>query len=232
MATAPVWVVGAIGALAALSCAHVAPRPPLVRVDQLDEIPTLREFPDSAGADTIAIVATVQIVLDTSGRVVKDMILDMSNPSVEISKPATSLLLQTRFSPPRRDGEPRRALVELSVDSRSRTAIVSPRLSERVVWVQELVDEKPEVLSGPQLWYPDRARQAGISGRVLVQAIIGADGRPEPGSVRLIKPVDPFLDAEAMRYVHNATFKPARIGGRAVRTLVNLPIDFTIGGRR
>jgi TonB family protein len=209
---------------------------PIVRVDQLDSVPVLQEFPEVAGADSLRGSATVQCVVDTAGRIVKDLILVLANPSTDLSEQATRILLQARFSRPRVGGVPRRALVELTFDLGSRTAFVSPRLSDRIVWLAEMADEKPEVLSGPALWYPDRARQAGITGRVIVQAIIGPDGRAEPASVRLVKFVDHDLDAAALRYVHSATFKAARIGGRSVRTLVNLPIDFkirrTAGGYR
>src|SRR5216684_5749790 len=52
--------------------------------------------------------------------------------------------------------------------------------NESEVFVEDAVDEKPEVLSGPQIAYPDLLRQAGIQGRVVVQAIIDTSGRAEP----------------------------------------------------
>ena len=45
------------------------------------------------------------------------------------------------------------------------------------VFMESVVEERPEVLSGPQLQYPDLLRQAGVQGRVLVQAIIDTSGR-------------------------------------------------------
>jgi protein TonB len=100
------------------------------------------------------------------------------------------------------------------------------------VFMESVVEERPEVLSGPQPQYPDLLRQAGIQGRVIVQAIIDTSGRAEPPSVKVIQSPNPGFDQPAKTYVLRALFRPARVHGRAVRVLVNLPIDFKITGRR
>ena len=96
------------------------------------------------------------------------------------------------------------------------------------VFMESVVEEGPEVLSGPALNYPDLLRQAGVQGRVLVQAIIDTSGRAEPPSVKVIQSPNPGFDQPAKNYVLRALFRPARVHGRAVRVLVNLPIDFKI----
>ena len=96
------------------------------------------------------------------------------------------------------------------------------------VFMESVVEERPEVLSGPQLQYPDLLRQAAIQGRVLVQAIIDTTGRAEPPSVKVIQSPNPGFDQSAKNYVLRALFRPARVHGRAVRVLINLPIDFKI----
>jgi len=96
------------------------------------------------------------------------------------------------------------------------------------VFMESVVEERPEVLSGPSLQYPDLLRQAGVQGRVIVQAIIDTSGRAEPASVKIIQSPNPGFDQSAKQYVMRALFRPARVHGRAVRVLVNLPIDFKI----
>ena len=96
------------------------------------------------------------------------------------------------------------------------------------VFLESVVEERPEVLSGPQLQYPDLLRQAGIQGRVLVQAIVDTSGRAEPASVKVIQSPNPGFDQPARTYLLRALFRPARVHGRAVRVLINLPIDFRI----
>ena len=96
------------------------------------------------------------------------------------------------------------------------------------VFMESVVDERPEVLSGPAVQYPDLLRQAGVTGRVLVQAIIDQTGRAEPASVKVVQSPNPGFDQPAKNYVLGALFRPARVHGHAVRVLVNLPIDFSI----
>lgn len=208
-----------------------------VRVDHLDELPVLREWPAAASPESLRTAedsapVTVQVVLDTAGRVMKELILDLSSPQHELRGPAKDVLTGATFSRPRVHGEPRRALVEVTIDLGRRTATVSPSLSERIAWLSDMVDERPKVVSGPDLVYPANSRRNGITGQVLVQAIIDTTGRAEPASVRIVKGVNSELNQSALYYVNNATFVPARISGRPVRTLVNLPIDFLIRGRR
>jgi protein TonB len=94
------------------------------------------------------------------------------------------------------------------------------------------VEERPDLLSGPQPQYPDLLRQAGIQGRVVVQAIIDTTGRAEPASVKVIQSPNPGFDLAAKTAVLKALFRPARVHGRAVRVLVNIPYDFKLSGRR
>ena len=101
------------------------------------------------------------------------------------------------------------------------------------VYMESVVEERPELLSGPQPMYPDLLRQAGVAGRVIVQAIIDTSGRAEPASVKIVQSPNPGFDQPAKQAVLRALFRPARVHGRAVRVLVNIPYDFKItGGRR
>ncbi len=110
----------------------------------------------------------------------------------------------------------------------SDSELASLKPDQDQVFMESVVEERPEILSGPPLSYPDLLRQAGVQGRVLVQAIIDTSGRTEPRSVRIIQSPNPGFDEPARDYVLGAMFRPARIHGRAVRVLVNLPIDYKI----
>ncbi len=96
------------------------------------------------------------------------------------------------------------------------------------VFMEAIVEEKPAVLSGPTLQYPELLRQAQIQGRVLVQAIIDTLGRAEPPSVKVLQSPNPGFDQSAKSYVTKALFRPARVHGRAVRVLIQIPIDFRL----
>src|SRR3989440_2854689 len=96
------------------------------------------------------------------------------------------------------------------------------------VFMEAIVEEKPAVLSGPQPVYPELLKQAQITGRVLVQAIVDTLGRAEPNSVKVLQSPNPGFDQSAKNYVTKCLFRPARVHGRAVRVLIQIPIDFRL----
>ncbi len=98
------------------------------------------------------------------------------------------------------------------------------------VFMEAVVDEKPALLSAPQLVYPELLRQAGIQGRVLVRAIIDTMGRAEPNSLTILQSPNPGFDWSVEDYVLKTLFRPARIHGRAVRVLIQMPIVLTLNG--
>jgi outer membrane biosynthesis protein TonB len=62
----------------------------------------------------------------------------------------------------------------------------------------------------------------------MVQAIIGTLGRAEAGSVKVLQSPNPGFDQSAKNYMLKTLFRPARVHGRAVRVLVQLPIDYRL----
>ena len=91
-----------------------------------------------------------------------------------------------------------------------------------------VVEEPPALLSAPRLPYPEPLRSAGITGRVVVQAVVDTTGRAEPASIVVIASANPGFDAAARSYVQSATFRPGRVHGRAVRIQVRVPIQFAL----
>jgi TonB family protein len=92
----------------------------------------------------------------------------------------------------------------------------------------DVVQEKPERLAGPQPVYPPLLMQAGIEGTVMVQAIIDTMGRVEPGSVKVTQTANPGFNESAKQTVLKSLFRPARVYGKAVRVLIQLPVTYTI----
>lgn len=111
------------------------------------------------------------------------------------------------------------------------TAIVLIKPSDGQVYAEAVVAVRPEFISGPPLVYPDLLRQAGVQGRVIVQAVLDTMGRVEPWSVKIIKSPNEGFNEPARTFVLGARFRAGRVQNRAVRVLVNVPIDFTIRGR-
>jgi len=91
-----------------------------------------------------------------------------------------------------------------------------------------LVDEVPVMLAGPLPDYPEALRQAGVEGRVVLEAVVDTAGHVEPGSFVAIAATHPGFVAPARRAVAATLFRPALVHGRAVRVRVRIPIEFTL----
>ena len=96
------------------------------------------------------------------------------------------------------------------------------------VFSVDVVQEKPERLAGPPLVYPPLLQQAGIEGTVMVQAIIDTMGRVEPNSIKITQTANPGFNESAKTVVLKSLFRPARVYGKAVRVLIQIPILYSI----
>lgn len=77
------------------------------------------------------------------------------------------------------------------------------------------------------LKYPESAVLNGIQGRVIVEFIIGLDGKVT--DVRVAKGVSPELDEEAVKVVSaSPKWKPGRLKGNKVRTSMSIPVEFRL----
>lgn len=84
-------------------------------------------------------------------------------------------------------------------------------------------DEAAEPVYTVRADYPDIARQAGAEGTVVVQALVGTDGRVK--DTRIVRSI-PMLNGAALEAVKQWRFKPASTGGRPVAAWVSVPMSF------
>lgn len=87
------------------------------------------------------------------------------------------------------------------------------------------VEELPEAITKSQPDYPDLAREAGVDGTVMVQALVGKDGQVK--DTRVVKSI-PMLDASAVAAVKKWVFKPALSNNKPVAVWVAVPVRFTL----
>lgn len=93
------------------------------------------------------------------------------------------------------------------------------------------VEQMPELKGGlgalqQKINYPERARKAGIEGRVVVQFIVTENGKVEDPQV--IRGIGGGCDEEALRVVKQAEFEPGQQRGQPVRVQYSLPIIFRL----
>jgi periplasmic protein TonB len=103
-----------------------------------------------------------------------------------------------------------------------------PASADASTGLSPFVETQPEVLSGPLPRYPDLLRQAGIEGRVVLEAIVDATGRVEAGSVVVAEATNPAFVGVARAALLATLFRPGAVNGRPVRVKVRIPYEFTL----
>jgi TonB family protein len=88
----------------------------------------------------------------------------------------------------------------------------------------------PQIDAMPALLYPPDLRNRGVEGRVWIAVVIDTLGDPVPGSVSVAESPDSGFNAVALAAVAGAHFLPGAVDGKLVRTRLQVPIDFHIGG--
>lgn len=83
--------------------------------------------------------------------------------------------------------------------------------------------------------YPELARRAGVVGSVLIRVHVAANG--EVDRVELLKSagltaLHKSLDRAAIAAACKWRYEPARRGGEAAATMIDVPVDFRRSGRR
>jgi protein TonB len=97
-------------------------------------------------------------------------------------------------------------------------------------YLEAVVEERPETMreTCPSLRYPPVLQQASIEGRVLIEFVIDTLGRAERPSLRVVSSAHQLFEGPAREVVVACRYRPGRIQGRAVRTRVQIPINFVI----
>lgn len=89
------------------------------------------------------------------------------------------------------------------------------------------VEIKPQPIDIPVPKYPEMARNAGIEGQTVVEALVNTDGTV--GEARVLKSSgNQSLDASAIEAAMRARFTPAKQRDKPVRVWVSIPFRFTL----
>jgi len=93
------------------------------------------------------------------------------------------------------------------------------------------VDEQPTPVGGmisiqKKITYPEKAKQAGIQGRVFIKAYLNENGKVEFAEV--LKGIGAGCDSVALKAVKETEFMPGKLKGKPVKTQVAIPIVFKL----
>ncbi|HUF64671.1 MAG TPA: TonB family protein [Gemmatimonadaceae bacterium] len=113
-------------------------------------------------------------------------------------------------------------------DADSKGTQAGPTLSTQP-YLEFQVEEAASPSGGnPSPQYPSSERQTGVTGRVVVQFVVAANGRVEPGSIKILQSTNSAFAAAVRDVLPRHRFSPAKIGGRPVRQVVQQPFVFKL----
>ncbi|MBD5233712.1 MAG: energy transducer TonB [Bacteroidales bacterium] len=114
--------------------------------------------------------------------------------------------------------------------------IAAPKVEDEQPVNIAMVEQKPEFAGGEaamykwlsdNIVYPSAASEEGISGRVVVEFVVGKDGSIT--NVKVVRPRHPALDKEAVRVVKAMPkWVPGRNNGQPVKVTYTLPVTFKL----
>jgi TonB family protein len=100
-------------------------------------------------------------------------------------------------------------------------------------FTSDQVDDRAALDSGTLvLQYPDSLSQGGIAGQVVVEFVVDTAGLVDLGTVDILSSTDDLFSSAVREALEAAHFSPARLRGRRVRQLVQLPVSFALAVKR
>jgi len=199
--------------------------------DQLTVAPVvLRQptvYPDSLKRRGIGGTVGVSVVLDRKGHPDSGSVRVVSTPDTALNEPARTVVLGSHFAPGRAEDRAVRArvVVEVAFDPRDTATAPSPVYEE-----EDSLSQKPALVFGPPIVYPQDLQRNRIQGRVVVQMILDTLGRVERGSIQFVGTPHAGFMMSVAQYLGLARFRPGRRNGLLVRSLVHMPVDFRLRG--
>lgn len=243
-AAAPALAQGAPPAARVYELAEVETRPVPSNVEVL-RAALAATYPLEKRAAGQGARVSVSFVLDTDGVPGALDVIESTDAAFDAATLAGIALL--RFTPARVGGQPVAVRVEVPVEWRLDEAAQEfastseaeaadagvPESSDGVrVYALADVDEPPAPANLPVLQremerlYPAALRNAGVQGQVQARFVITERG--EVVGAAVTSSTDPRFNAVTLEAVRALRFRPGRVAGQAVRTQVELPIQWTV----
>ena len=205
-------------------------------------------YPEEAKKQNIQGRVIVHFIVEPDGNVSNVMLLKKAHPLLD--KEAVRLVSSAPcWTPGYMDGKAVRVAFRMPLifmiagtqaDPSSGTGATSetPSQDEQGTIPVQLADTKPSFQGGNSnqfsIWvnshliYPDKAKEEGIQGRVILEFTVETDGRVT--NVKAINDAHPLLSAEAIRVVSmSPDWIPGMKNGRPVSVLYTFPVEFCLG---
>jgi protein TonB len=175
-------------------------------------------------------VVELECVVGTNGEPRDIRVVRALDPGLD--KEAIAAVERWRFKPGTKDGQavPVQVTIEMAFTLRSPGAAQAPRASEPAP--ETIYETKTPGITPPRVVkrvhpaYTAEARAARIQGLVELECVVLSNGTI--GDVRVVKTLDPGLDAEAIKAVRQWRFEPGAKDGQPVAVRVAIEMTFTL----
>ena len=178
-------------------------------------------YPEAAKDAGIAGVVVMQAVVLADGSVGNIEVTRGVDPRLDAE--AVRALKQWRFSPGTKDDQAVPVSVEIEMTF---STVRGPRVDSADVMKPGNGVTSPRLIHEVKPSYPQAARAAAITGLIEMECVVLPDGTT--GDVKVTQPLDPDLDAEAVRTVRQWKFEPGTKDGQAVPVQVMVQMTFNL----
>ena len=182
----------------------------------------------------------VQFVVNKDGSITGDSVVRSVDPLLD-AEALRVVRSMPNWTPGKQKGKPVRVRFTLPVTfhlngdaPKQATEVKQPEATDDKIF--QVVEHQPEFPGGmealmkhlsKEIKYPKEAQEKGTQGRVIVQFVVRKDGSIT--DAKIMKPVDPLLDAEALRVVSEMpNWIPGKQRGEAVNVRFTLPVTFRL----
>ena len=209
------------------------------------------KYPQEAIDKGIGGKAIVQFVVNTDGSICNDSVVRSVDPILD-AEAIRVVRSMPNWTPGKQRGEPVRVRFTMPVafgmggNTTSGTPHTYTNTTVKQKTVAKQDDAEDEIVNAPEelavypggmgelmkflsrnIKYPKEAQDKGIQGRVVLQFVVNKDGSICDSKV--VKAVDPQLDAEALRVINAMpNWTPGKQKGEPVRTRFTLPVSFRL----
>ena len=106
---------------------------------------------------------------------------------------------------------------------------IGPSLNTNGVVDVEYVERAPALRGQPrQPRYPSVLSQTGTSGQVVIRFVIDTLGRAEMGDITVVESTHALFTEAVKAVLPEYRFTPGEVGGKKVRTMVQMPFAFSV----
>ena len=209
------------------------------------------KYPQEAIDKGIGGKVIVQFVVNTDGSICNDSVVKSVDPILD-AEAIRVVRSMPNWTPGKQRGEPVRVRFTMPVafgmggNTTSGTPHTYTNTTVKQKTVAKQDDTEDEIVNAPEeqavypggmgelmkflsrnIKYPKEAQDKGIQGRVVLQFVVNKDGSICDSKV--VKAVDPQLDAEALRVINAMpNWTPGKQKGEPVRTRFTLPVSFRL----